>query len=138
MQRITGDFSSSNNSDQIIIKDLRVRGVLGVYDRERQQPGEIIINIVLFTDTRRAAETDDIADCVNYETAAQKVRAHVEKAAHFTVEALAEDLARLCLEEPRVKKARVRVEKPRAIDFANTVGVEIERVQMRNPAQGPA
>jgi dihydroneopterin aldolase len=45
----------------------------------------------------------------------------------LTVEALAEDLARICLEEHGVKRALVRVEKPGAVRFTRSVGVEIER-----------
>jgi dihydroneopterin aldolase len=43
------------------------------------------------------------------------------------VEALAEDIARISLEQPRVRRVRVRVEKPGALRFARSVGVEIER-----------
>ncbi len=45
----------------------------------------------------------------------------------FTLEALAEDIAQLCLEDPRVLKTTVRVEKPGAVRFSQSVGVEIER-----------
>ena len=113
--------------DIISIRDLRVRGILGVHDWERQQPREILINVTLFTDTRRAAETDDIADCVDYSQTAQKIRALIEGVERFTVEALAEDIANLCLSQPRVQKVAVRVEKPGAVEGAESVGVEIER-----------
>lgn len=113
--------------DKVIIKDLIARGVIGVNDWEREIQQDILINIVAYTDTRRAAESDDIEDCVNYRTLAKKVQAHAESAARFTVEALANDLARLCLEEKNVQKVIVRVEKPGAVRFAKSVGVEIER-----------
>ncbi|MBE3043071.1 dihydroneopterin aldolase, partial [Candidatus Bathyarchaeota archaeon] len=45
----------------------------------------------------------------------------------FTVEALAEDIARLCLRRPGVQKVAVKVEKPGAVTGAESVGVEIER-----------
>jgi dihydroneopterin aldolase len=54
---------------------------------------------------------------------------HAESAGRLTVEALATDLARLCLQEPGVQKVRVRVEKPGAVRFARSVGVEIERTR---------
>ena len=117
------------NMDRIFIKDLRVYGILGIYEQERRQPREILINISLYTDTRGAAETDNISDGIDYEKVALKVRAHVERAARFTVEALAEDLARLCLEEPLVEKVRVCVEKPGAVHSTTSVGVEIERTR---------
>ena len=113
--------------DKVIIKDLAARGIIGVNDWEREQPQDILINITAFTNTQRAAETDDIANCINYRTLAKRVQAHAETAARFTVEALANDLAKLCLQEKGVEKVIVRVEKPGAVRFSASVGVEIER-----------
>lgn len=113
--------------DQILITDLLARGVIGITDRERARPQNIQINAVLFTDISRAAQTDDIADCVDYSKIAKKLLAHSEEAARHTVEALASDLAELCLEEPGVQGVRIRVEKPGAVRFSRSVGVEIER-----------
>ena len=113
--------------DKTFIKDLLARGVIGVRDREREKPQDILINITAFSDTSRAGQTDKLADCIDYSALAKKVQAHAETSARFTVEALANDLAKLCLEENRIKKVIVRVEKPGAVRFANSVGVEIER-----------
>lgn len=113
--------------DKIIIKDLRVTGIIGIYKHERTTPQEILINIELFTDIHKAAQTDDIADCVDYEKVTNKVKAHTETSRRLTVEALAEDIARLCLETPGVQRVNVRVEKTQAIAFTGSVGVEIER-----------
>ena len=57
--------------DKVIIKDLLVRGIIGINDWERDQIQDILINITVFTDTHRAAETDSIEDCVNYRTLAK-------------------------------------------------------------------
>jgi FolB domain-containing protein len=113
--------------DQVLIKDLLVRGIIGINDWERVTPQDILINIVLFVDLQRAGDTDNIADCVNYRTVAKKVQAQVETAKRLTVEALAADIARLCLDDPKVYKVRVRVEKPGAVRYTQSVGVEIER-----------
>lgn len=58
--------------DKIIIKDLLVRGIIGINDWERRRAQNILINIVIFTDTRRAAETDHINDCVDYSKMSKK------------------------------------------------------------------
>ena len=113
--------------DKVIIKNLLARGIIGVNDWERKRAQDILINITLFTDTTRAAETDDIRDCVNYSTMSKKVLARAESANRLTVEALANDLAKLCLEENGVQKVIVRVEKPGAVRFVESVGVEIKR-----------
>ena len=113
--------------DKVIIKNLLARGIIGVNDWERKRPQDILINITLFTDTSRAAETDDINDCVNYSTVSKKVQEHAESAEKLTVEALANELVKICLEEQNVQRVVIRVEKPGAVRFAESVGVEIER-----------
>lgn len=113
--------------DKVIIKNLLARGIIGVNDWERNKAQNILINITLFTDTHRAAETDHINDCVDYSKMAKKVMAHAESVQRLTVEALANDLAKLCLEDANVHKVIVRVEKPGAVRFAESVGVEVER-----------
>jgi FolB domain-containing protein len=113
--------------DKVIIKDLVARGIIGINDWEREKRQEILINITLYTDLHKAGESDKIEDCVNYRTIAKKVLLHAENAGRFTVEAVADDIARLCLDEPRVQKVVVRVEKPGAVRFSHSVGVEIER-----------
>jgi FolB domain-containing protein len=113
--------------DKVIIKDLLVRGIIGVNDWERKRAQDILINITLFTDTRRAAVTDSIVDCVNYSTMSKRIQAHAESVARQTVEALANDLAKICFEDKGVQKVILSVEKPGAVRFARSVGVEIER-----------
>jgi FolB domain-containing protein len=113
--------------DQIEIKDLLLRGIIGINDWEREKPQDILVNITLFADLRAAGKNDQIEDTVNYRTLTKAVIAHVESVGRYTVEALAADIARLCLETPGVERARVRVEKPGALRFARSVGVCIER-----------
>lgn len=113
--------------DKTFIKDLLVRGIIGIRDWEREKPQDILINVTVFSDTGLAAQTDDIAHCVDYSALAKKIQKHAETAARLTVEALAGDLAEICLKEKGVMKTIVRVEKPGAVRFAKSVGVEIER-----------
>ena len=113
--------------DKVIIKNLLARGIIGVNDWERKRAQNILINLTLFTDTHRAAESDHIDDCVNYSTMSKKILTHAETANRETVEALANDLAKICFEDGGVQKVIVRVEKPGAVRFAESVGVEIER-----------
>ena len=113
--------------DLIVIKDLLLRGIIGVNEWERKTEQDILVNVTLTADLNRAGQTDDLGDTVNYRTVAKKIIAHVEGTQRFTLEALAADIAAICLAEPGVRRARVRVEKPGALRFARSVGVEIER-----------
>ena len=113
--------------DKVFIRDLSVKAIIGIYDWERQKPQEILINVTLYNNQFAAGESDQIVDCVNYAEIAEKLRRHTEAAQRFTVEALAADLAQLCLQTEGVKKVIVRVEKPGAVPTARSVGVEIKR-----------
>ena len=113
--------------DRIIIKNILARGIIGIHDWEREKPQDILINIDLFTEIRKPDTPDDISECVDYSKVAKKIMNHAENSKRFTLEALAEDIADLCLEDSRVLKTTVRVEKPGAVRFSQSVGVEIER-----------
>lgn len=117
--------------DKIFINDLLVRGIIGISEKERENPQDILINVTMECDTSIGAGSDNIEDCVNYRTVAKKILALVETAKRNTVEALAEDISKLSLEDKKVVSVLVRVEKPGAVRFAKTVGVEIERHQLK-------
>lgn len=116
-----------NKMDTIIIRDLRARGRIGISEQERERPQDILINAELIYDARRAAETDDIADCVNYAAITKRLLKTVEENQRKTVEALAQDLADICLEHKLVQKVKMRVEKTSIVRFTSAVGIEIER-----------
>ena len=113
--------------DCVSITNLIARGIIGLNEWEREKLQEIKINIDLYGDFQKIGESDNIEDGVNYRTVAKKVLNYAQTSGHFTVEALAANLARLSLEEPNVQKVRIRVEKPGAVRFSSSVGIEIER-----------
>lgn len=113
--------------DKIIIRDLLVRGIIGINPDEREKEQDILINIVLYADIRQAAASDDIQYAANYKSITKRVIQHVKESADFLVEKLVSDIARLILTEFPVQRVMVRVEKPTALRFAQSVGIEIER-----------
>jgi FolB domain-containing protein len=113
--------------DKIIIRDLTARGIIGVYEWERKEPQEILINVMLKVDLSQAAQNDDVTQSVDYHEVATRLREHAETAKRHSVEALAEDLTKICLEYPKVNEVTVQVEKPGAVRFTRSVGVEITR-----------
>jgi FolB domain-containing protein len=113
--------------DRIHIADLLVRCIVGTNPGERAKPQDVVINVTLHADLRAACRSDRIEDTVDYRSLKQRIVEMVEASHFFLVEALAEAVSDICLSDPRVRKACVRVEKPTALRFARTVGVEIER-----------
>lgn len=117
-----------NSLDRIMIRDLLVRGIVGINPEERRERQDILINVTMWADTRPAAASDDIADAVNYRSVTKAMIAHVETARPHLVERLAADLAAICFaQDPRVQAVEVSVEKPGALRFARSVGVTITR-----------
>lgn len=116
--------------DRIVIRDLLVRGIVGINPDERKHRQDVLVNVVMWADTRPAAASDDIAGAVNYRTVAKAIIAHIEGGEPMLVERLAAELAGICLAaDDRVAEVEVSVEKPGALRFARSVGVVIRRTR---------
>lgn len=113
--------------DRILISDLSARCIIGINEDERREKQDVLINLVIFADLGRAARSDKFEDSVDYRSLKKKVLNMVEASKYYLLEALAESIAQVCLEQPGVRQVQVRVDKPSALRFARSVGVEIER-----------
>ena len=114
-------------ADKVYITGLRATAVIGIYDWEREIRQNLRLDLEMQTDVRRAAASEDIADALDYEKISNRVRDFVEQSEFLLVETLAEQLAGLLITEFNVPWLRLSVHKPGAIEFADDVGVVIER-----------
>ncbi|MEA4812085.1 MAG: dihydroneopterin aldolase [Anaerolineaceae bacterium] len=115
--------------DTIIITDLVACGIIGVKHPERDNPQDLLLNIVFYKDLRQVGHTDDINDTVNYSAASKLIIAEVAVCAFHTVEALAAHLVNLLLRTYPIDAVRVRVEKPKKVSQTSRVGAEIYRAK---------
>jgi len=115
-------------TDQIHIKDLLLRTIVGINEEEQSNKQDVVINIILYTD-HSPAGSDDIDNVVNYRTIAKQTIQLVENSRFFLVEKMALEIANLCLSDPRVERAIVTIEKPGALRFARSVGVTVDRTR---------
>ena len=113
--------------DRITIRDLGFRCIVGINDEERREKQDVVVNLTLWADLRKPCQSDDINDTIDYKALKKLILARVEQSQYFLVEALAQTIADICLAQPLVQKVCVRVEKPAALRFARSVGVEITR-----------
>jgi len=98
----------------ITLTGLRVRGRHGVYDFEREQGQDFLVDVVLEMDLAPAARSDDVADTVHYGELAEKLVKIVAGEPVNLIETLADRLASACLADSRVGAATVTVHKPGA------------------------
>ncbi|MEV4755747.1 dihydroneopterin aldolase [Micromonospora sp. NPDC049559] len=102
------------STDRIALTGLRAFGRHGVYDFERRDGQDFVVDVVLELDLGPAARTDDVADTVHYGELAERLVAIVSGEPVNLIETLADRLASACLADPRVAAATVTVHKPRA------------------------
>lgn len=113
--------------DKLFIKNLRTRCIVGINKEEREKKQDVILNLELFADLSRPCKSDDIEETVNYSLLKKEILHLVENSSYLLIEKLAEEVAGLCLGNPEVQAVRVGLEKPTALRFADSVGVEIYR-----------
>ena len=113
--------------DQIHVRDLRLRCLIGINPEEREKKQDVVFNLTLYADLSQAARTDSIEDTVDYKSIKLKVLEAVEGSSFFLLERLGDHVARICFSDPHVMRVRVVVEKPGALRFTRTVAVELLR-----------
>lgn len=116
-------------ADRITLTGLRVRGFHGVFEHERRDGQDFVVDATLELPTATAAASDDVADTVHYGELAERLAAVVAGEPVNLIETLAERLAAVCLADPRVRAATVTVHKPQApipLTFAD-VAVTVRR-----------
>ena len=113
--------------DRILIKDLLVRCIIGVRDEERRDKQDVLINVALVTDLRKAGASDRLEDSVDYRALNKQILSMAEHSQFHLVESMAQAIADICLSNPLIQEVMVRGEKPGALRFARSVGVEIVR-----------
>jgi len=115
--------------DKIYIKQLHVRGHIGFQPWEKEKHQDIYVHYEIETDTKKAAASDKPEDALDYKAINKSIIDLVENNAFNLIETLAEKIAALILQDKRIIKTCVKVEKPDALRFTKTVGVEITREQ---------
>ena len=101
-------------TDRITLTGLRVRGHHGVYDFERADGQDFVVDVVLHLDLAPAAASDDVADTVHYGELAGRLAEVVAGEPVNLIETLADRLVTVCLADRRVAAATVTVHKPGA------------------------
>lgn len=120
-------------TDRIMLTGLRVRGHHGVYEFERIQGQDFVVDVALELDLAPAARSDGVHDTVHYGELAERLAAIVGGEPVNLIETLAQRLADECLADRIVQAAMVTVHKPQApiaLEFVD-VAVTVRRERRR-------
>ncbi len=107
----------------IKIENLKLRTIVGIYEWEKKTKQDIVINVEIEFDGTKAIESDDIEDTVDYKTITKQIIAMVEGAQFNLIERIAGEAMRIVMQNQKVEKASVRVDKPGALRFTDSVSV---------------
>jgi len=107
----------------IKIENLKLRTIVGIYDWEKEKKQDVIINIEMEFDGTKAIETDSIDDTIDYKTITKEIIEMVESQEYNLIERIAGDAMKIVMRNDKVQKASVRVDKPGALRFTDTVSV---------------
>ena len=113
--------------DTVFIRQLRADTVIGVYDWERTVRQNVVLDLEMATDNRRAAASDEIGDALDYAAISARVLSFIKGSEFQLIETMAEQVAAIVLGEFGVPWLRLRLAKPGAVAQAQDVGVVIER-----------
>lgn len=127
--------NSLNEEFKIIIRNLRARTIIGVHPHERSGPRQVIVNIEIWASLKDSVIKDSIEYTVDYGLIKDEVLSYISSASFSLLESLAYGIAKVCLQDHRVRAVRVLVEKPGALEEADSVGVEVYVARPREGAQ---
>jgi len=110
----------------IKIKNLRLKGIIGIYERERLEPQDIIVNVEMDVDVQKAVISDDISDTIDYDSITERITELVAGSQYNLLETLAQKMLDIVMEDYRVLRGRVEVDKPQAVPRTDSVSLTSE------------
>ncbi len=110
----------------INIRNLRLRTFIGFNPEETEKQQDVVINIEINYRISGYVLEDHVEEALNYKTIAKKVIRHVEEGRFLLLEKLVADVLEICCESPQVFHARVTIDKPHALRFADSVSLTLE------------
>ena len=113
--------------DIVYLHGLRLETIIGIWDWERQVKQTVVVDLDLGTDIAKAASSDAIQDTVDYKAVANRLVKFANESEFLLVEALAENISAILLNEFGIAWLRIRINKQGALTGVRDVGVIIER-----------
>lgn len=107
----------------IKIENLKLRTYIGIYDWEKENVQDVVINIEMEFDGSKAGESDNIEDTINYKKITKEIINYVESGKFNLLEKLVTNIGELIMKDDRVLKSTIRVDKPGALRFTDSVSV---------------
>jgi len=113
--------------DQIFIDALEIDTIIGIHPHEQTAAQPLRLSLRMGFDNRLPAASERVADTLDYDAIATRLRLHAQSRSWLLIETLAEASAQVLKTEFGVGWLHLRIDKPQAVPLAKSVGVIIER-----------
>lgn len=117
--------------DIIFLRELKVETLIGVYEWEKRVPQTLQIDLEIAMPNSRACQSDDLADALDYADVVRDIQTALASRHFNLLEALAETIANMLLDDFKAPWVKVSVAKLNAIRGSRMVGITIERGQIK-------
>lgn len=107
----------------IKIKNLRLKAWVGVYEWEKKQAREVIVNAEIVTGHRKSMKSDDLADAIDYDVIINKIKDHVQNHHYQLIERMLEEVLDLIMQDSRILQCKLEIDKPKVHDFLDSFSV---------------
>lgn len=130
------DIINFMNQNAIInITNLRLRTFIGFNDEEREKQQDIVINVEIHYPANNLCLSDSVDNALNYKVISKRIIQHVEEGRFLLLEKLTSDVLAICSDHPWVSFAQVRIDKPHALRFADSVSLTLQYDTSHRDAQ---
>lgn len=110
----------------INIRNLRLRTLIGFNPEERAKKQDVVVNIEITYAATDAVLEDRVEQALNYKEITKQVISYVEEGQFLLLEKLTGEVLDICRQNPAVTGARVTIDKPNALRFADSVSLTLE------------
>ena len=115
--------------DVVFLHGLKIDTVIGIWDWERHFKQTLILDLDLGADLAPAGRSDSIDDTIDYKSVTKRIMRLTSEKSFLLVEALAENIADILLDEFKLPWVRIKINKRGAVRQVRDVGVTIERTR---------
>lgn len=113
----------------IRIKNLRLRCIIGIFEWEKKEKQDVILNVTIDFDAAQSSQSDHIEDTIDYKEITKKIIDMVENSSFNLLEKLAMQVLNIACAHPLVNQATVEIDKPGALRFSDSVSLTLSRTQ---------
>jgi dihydroneopterin aldolase len=113
----------------IKVKNLKLATAIGVYKWEETYQRTLIFNVEIETDFTDGMKSDNLKDAIDYDVIVNQIKHFVQNNRCQLIERMVGDLLDLIMQDERIKRCTLEVDKLKVYDFVDSFSVTQTRLR---------